>query len=352
MTNANDVYILYISTYTVYIRYCTFQVQGKGIIMIMERKQLKPWHGVVGFVIMMVIFCVIAIPVQGYLGLIGVGITELLLLGMALLAAKLTKQDFKEVFPIHRPKGREVFGTILCWFGIFLLAAVGNLVLSVLFTEQMEGTTENLNAVITDGSIWLSFIIVSLLPAICEEAVHRGFIQHTFRSVKREWITVLAMGLIFGIFHMDPMRFLGTAVLGAGLTWVMLKTKNMIYPCLFHGWNNLFALLANFAVTISSEMASDGQTEAVNEMVTQMLSGEKLYLISLGYYLLMAAVAPLLLVGGTALLKPKGEKMKTKYVVIALILGAALALAGIAILVCNFEVLLELSGISMEELGI
>lgn len=321
--------------------------------MTMERKQLKPWHGVVGFVIMMVIFCVIAIPVQGYLGLIGVGITELLLLGMALLAAKLTKQDFKEVFPIHRPKGREVFGTILCWFGIFLLAAVGNLVLSVLFTEQMEGTTENLNAVITDGSIWLSFIIVSLLPAICEEAVHRGFIQHTFRSVKREWITVLAMGLIFGIFHMDPMRFLGTAVLGAGLTWVMLKTKNMLYPFLFHGINNLLSVVATFLSAASVQVTEEvfGETQAVTEAL-ETLGGKQLYTVSLGYYLLMAAVAPLLLVGGTALFKPKGEKMKTKYVVIALILGAALALAGIAILACNFEVLLELSGISMEELGI
>lgn len=315
----------------------------------MERKQLKPWHGIVGFVIMMIIFIVVAIPVQGYFGLIGVGITELLLLAMALIATKVTKQDFKEVFPIHKPKLKEVFGTIVCWFGIFLLAAVGNLILSVLFTEEMEAVTDGLGTVITDGSVWLSVLIVSLLPAVCEEAVHRGFILHTFRGVKREWVIVLSMGIIFGVFHTDPMRFLGTAVLGAGLTWVMLKTKNMLYPFLFHGINNLLSVVATFLAAASAQVS--GETEAVTETL-EALGGKQLYTVSLGYYLIMAAIAPLLLVGGTALLKPKGEKLPTKYLVIALVLGAVLAIAGIVVLACNFEVLLEIAGISMEELGL
>lgn len=319
----------------------------------MERKQLKPWHGIAGFIIMMIIFIVVAIPVQGYFGLIGVGITELLLLAMAFIAAKVTKQDFKEVFPVHKPKVKEVFGTIVCWFGTFLLAAVGNLILSVLFTEEMEAVTDGLGTVITDGSFWLSVLIVSLLPAVCEEAVHRGFLLHTFRSVKREWVIVLSMGIIFGVFHTDPMRFLGTAVLGAGLTWVMLKTKNMLYPFLFHGINNLLSVVATFLSAVSVQVTEEvsGETQAVTEAL-EALGGKQLYTVSLGYYLIMAAIAPLLLVSGTALFKPKGEKMPTKYLVIALVLGAMLAIAGIVVLACNFEVLLEISGISMEELGL
>jgi len=41
---------------------------------------LKPWQGIVTFVVMMVLFVIIAYPVQSKLGLFGVGITELLLL--------------------------------------------------------------------------------------------------------------------------------------------------------------------------------------------------------------------------------------------------------------------------------
>lgn len=316
----------------------------------MERKQLKPWHGIVGFVIMMVIFVAVAYPIQGSLGLIGVGITELILLAMAIAAALITKQSLKEVFPIHKPKAREVFGTIVCWFGAFLLAAVGNLVLTVLFTDEMETVTEGMNSVITDGSVWMSMFIISLLPAICEEAVHRGFILHTFKGVKKEWVIVLVMGIMFGVFHMDVMRFLGTAVLGAGLTWVMLKTKNMLLPFLFHGINNLLSVVANFALSVTSQMT--GETQVAAEATMEALGGSQMYVLSLGYYLIIAAIAPLLLVGGTALLKPKGEKVSNKYVIIALVLGAVFAIGGIAILACNFETLMELSGVSMEELGL
>lgn len=320
----------------------------------MERKQLKPWQGIVSFIIMMIIFTVVAIPVQGNLGLIGVGITELLLLVMAVVAAKVTKQDLKEVFPIHKPKAREVFGTLLCWGGTFLLTTVGNLILFILFTEHMTAVNSDLTAVIGDGSVWLSVIIVSLMPAICEEAVHRGFILHTFKGVKKEWVIVLSMGIIFGVFHMDPLRALGTGILGAGLTWVMLKTKNMVMPAIFHATNNLLPVLVTFATSAASEAMTSivGENQEAAEVALETISDSQLYTVSLGYYLIMAAVAPLLLVGGTALLKPKGEKMPTKYLVIALVLGAVLVIGGIAVLACNFDVLMEMSGVSMEELGL
>ena len=41
---------------------------------------------------------------------------------------------------------------------------------------------------------------------------------------------VTAMGIIFGIFHLDFVRFIPTAVLGAALTYVMLETDNILLP--------------------------------------------------------------------------------------------------------------------------
>ncbi len=320
----------------------------------MEEKQLKPWHGILTFIVMMVIFLAVAIPVQGKLGLIGVGITELLLLVMAVVAAKLFRQDLKEVFPVRKPKLREVFGTLVFWVGSFQLCMVATLLMTVLFPEEMSATSSGLNEVVTSRSVWLSIFIVSLMPAVCEEAVHRGFILHTFRGVKREWVTVLVMGIIFGVFHTDPMRFLTTAILGACITWVMLKTGNMVLPMLFHAVNNLVPILISVVMSSAAGLLEKvaeqtGQTAGVLEAAE---FDSRMYLVALGYYLFISAIAPILLLGGTTLLKPKGEKLKTTYLIIAVVLGAVLAVSGIAIIAANFTYILEIQGLSLEDLGL
>ena len=196
----------------------------------MEQKRLRPWHGVVAFVVMMILFEQVAPPIQAKLGLIGV--TELILLVMAIVAALLFKQKLKEVFPIKVPKLREVFGVLLFWMGGFLLAMIGTVSLTVLFPDEVLAVSDRLNNVMSSKGMFLGILIVSVMPAICEEAVHRGFILHTFKGVKKPWVIVLSMGVIFGVFHMDPYRFVPTAILGACITWVMLKTENMVLPAI------------------------------------------------------------------------------------------------------------------------
>ena len=47
-------------------------------------------------------------------------------------------------------------------------------------------------------------VVVDNLSNYCEEALHRGFIQYSFQSVRSDWVIILSMGFIFGLFHMDP----------------------------------------------------------------------------------------------------------------------------------------------------
>ena len=47
------------------------------------KKRLKPWHGILAFVVIMVMFIVVARPIQAKLGMFGLAITELILLAMA-----------------------------------------------------------------------------------------------------------------------------------------------------------------------------------------------------------------------------------------------------------------------------
>jgi len=314
----------------------------------MERKELKPWQGIVTFVVMMVLFVIIAYPVQSKLGLFGVGITELLLLVMAIGAALIFRQDLKEVFPIRMPKVREVFGVLVFCAGGFILSIMVSASMAVLFPQGMLEVSEGLTGVVTSEGMWLSILIVSIMPAICEEAVHRGFILHTFKGVKKQWVVVLSMAIIFGVFHLDVYRFVPTAILGACMTWVMLKTENMLMPALYHATNNLIPVLMGFAMKGVMESAAalvDGQSVTT---VTAILESDWVVkLSSIGVYMMFTVLALPLMLAGTALLKKKDEKIKGKHVAMVFVIAGVLFFVGLATVIGTSAYLVISQGIGM-----
>ena len=313
------------------------------------QKPLKPWHGIVAFIVIMAVFIITGIPIQAKLGMYGVAITELMLLAMAIGAALIFKQSLKEVFPIKLPKLREVFGVVVFWIGGFLLAMIGIMIQTILFPQEMAAVTGDLNSMMSSKGMLLGILIASVMPAICEEAVHRGFILHTFKNVKKPWVIVLSMGVIFGVFHLSPYRFVQTAILGACMTWVMLKTENIVCPALFHGVNNLLPVLVSVALqdaltSVSAVTTADGPTAtAVAEVVN---SGWAANVGAIGMYMMLGLVALPLMLAGTALLKKKGEKIKGKHVAVVFILAGAMFFIGLAMLI-GASVYLVTQGIVM-----
>lgn len=301
----------------------------------MERKKLKPWHGVVSFVVIMVLFVIVARPIQAKLGLFGVAITELILLVLAIATALIFKQNLKEVFPIKLPKIREVLGVLIFWMGGFTAAMMATVALAQLFPEQMAVVSSDLNNVMSSEGLLFGILIASVMPAICEEAVHRGFILHTFKGVKKPWMIVLSMGIIFGVFHLDLYRFVPTAILGACITWAMLKTNNMVVAGLYHGVNNLVPVLLSVAmsdaVVSAATTTADSTTATVAAELAQ--SGWLMALSSIGVYLMFGLIAFPLMLAGTALMKKKGEKIKGKHVATVFIIAGACFIIGIVMVV-------------------
>lgn len=313
------------------------------------QKTLKPWHGIVAFVVIMAVFIITGIPIQAKLGMYGVAITELMLLAMAIGAALIFKQSLKEVFPIKLPKLREVFGVVVFWIGGFLLAMIGIMIQTILFPQEMAAVTGDLNSLMSSEGMLLGILIASVMPAICEEAVHRGFILHTFKNVKKPWVIVLSMGVIFGVFHLSPYRFVQTAILGACMTWVMLKTENIVCSALFHGVNNLLPVLVSFALqdalaSVSAATTANGPTvTAAAEVVN---SGWAANVGAIGMYMMLGLIALPLMLAGTALMKKKGEKIKGKHVAVVFILAGVMFFIGLAMLI-GASVSLVAQGIGM-----
>lgn len=276
----------------------------------MKRRPLKPWHGVVFFILIMTAFFLLCVPMQMYWGMAGLAGTELLILVMALVFAKVMGFPLRTLFPVKMPSILPVIGTILIWFSSYLLDMVFILIQYRLFPMKMEELNSGMSNMMTSIPFLLSVFLIAVMPAVCEEAVHRGVIIHTLYPIHRKWLVVVIMGIYFGLFHTDPLRFLPTAVMGAALSYIMLETENMVYPSLFHFVNNFFPILMQYLLlwgTSSNPMMEDAQ-QIGEELLDQ--SGLQVPIATIGIYMIFAAAAPFGLYLGNYLLHH--QKGKTR----------------------------------------
>ncbi len=224
----------------------------------LQKKKLKPVHGILLFVLVMASYYTIIAWMQMKFGMYGLAMTELYLLLLSVGITVLCGADLAEVFPVRKPAWSKVFGTLLLWAGVYALVLPATMVIAWLFPRQMFGTGSALNDMIASVPLLLSVFITAVMPAVCEEAMHRGVILHSLKSLKREWLIVLVMGILFGLFHGSVWRFVPTALLGGALSWLMLKTENMVYPALFHFANNFLPTLLTFGQTENDATAGAG----------------------------------------------------------------------------------------------
>ena len=260
----------------------------------MRERTLKPWHGAAFFLLVMIVFFVICVPLQSYFGLYGVAVTEIILLIMALIFAKVMGHSLRSLFPVYSPEGLPMLGTILMWISVYILTMVVSLIQYRLFPRQMEAVSGGLDDVIYSVPFWVSIIVV------CEEAVHRGVIIHTMYRIRKEWLVVLIMGIYFGLFHANPLRFLPTAILGAAMSYIMLETENMVYSSAFHMVNNLLPMLLQEMLLKNSQVQQAQNQLAANDGTVTMP------LVSIGVYLILGAAAPFGMYLGNYLLHRRG----------------------------------------------
>lgn len=290
-----------------------------------RKRTLKPYHGIILFALVIVFELFGAAPIQARLGMAGVAVTEFIILAMAVIPALLLKVSLKEMFPVKKPQMRQVFGVLLLWFGTFLTGILATLVIGFFFPAGLAQLGTDMGEIFRSVPMWAAYLIAAVMPAVCEESLHRGFILTSMRPIRKDWIIVVVMGVIFGIFHLDPYRFAATAILGMGITYVMLKTQNFLMPALFHLVNNSLSIIVSFASASTSGAAQQADTAAV------LSSG-----MSLGVYLIIGSVIPFLLLGGALLLRGKTDvrpaakrkKSTLKALIVSAVLFVVMIIAG------------------------
>lgn len=90
--------------------------------------------------------------------------------------------------------------------------------------------------------LWQILLFLCVLPGICEEIAFRGVLLYGLRRKLRPVGLALAVGAIFGLFHVDLFRIVPTAYLGVVLTASVLLTGSIFPAMVWHALNNALAL--------------------------------------------------------------------------------------------------------------
>ena len=260
---------------------------------ISEQGRLRPWMGFVLFGALMAFFIFVCAPLQNNLGIPGLVITEFAFLAIAVIYCLIRKVKIREVFPIGKVKVREIFGSLLLVIGAFPLSLLFVAITASVFPWSLKEVGDLTSFVYGSLNYPMAVLIVALMPAVCEEAIHRGAILSNFRSLKRDWVIILIMGLLFGINHLSVLRFLPTMFLGIMLSYVVVKRNNIILSMLMHFTNNFISVSVTYLFSDASSTAT-----AVNVDYSKLI----------GSYLVLAFASPILITLGMMLVNPEGHK--------------------------------------------
>ena len=135
---------------------------------------------------------------------------------------------------------------------------------------------------------WLPYVMMAILPAVCEELAFRGFVLSGLRHLGSKWWAIGLTAVFFGMAHGLIQQSLSAAVLGMVIGYIAVQTGSIVPCMLFHVTYN--ALM--FATPFWPQFA-EGRP-AVCALFHETAPGQILFNWPVVAVCLVAAIVPLL----------------------------------------------------------
>lgn len=154
---------------------------------------------------------------------------------------------------LNAPRLRDWGATLCLALGVvgaagLMMAAQGALLGPFAwYQERMDHWAEALTAPTAAELPWL-LLTIAVTPAVCEELLFRGVMTRGLQP----WVSPLRLcvivGVLFGLFHADPLQVVPAAVIGVIFTWLALASGSL-WPCIVvHLLFNTTTLLLRFLI--------------------------------------------------------------------------------------------------------
>jgi len=190
-------------------------------------------------------FTMIALALLIYAGLplqmnnliTGLLITELgIFLAFPVAFAVYLKLNLRKTFRLHAPSGPAVLSTLLMFIGIALAIGTLSYLQNRLFPvpQEMIDYMDRVMKTLYGHSFAGAFVLIALLPAICEEVSFRGVVLSGMLSRSKPWSAILITAFLFAVFHLSLHRFPGVFLIGLAATYLVWKSGSIFTGMLLH----------------------------------------------------------------------------------------------------------------------
>ena len=208
---------------------------------------LFPRHVLRWFGVMWVIFLLVSLWFGEALGVRGQIVVNLVLifLGGSLLLIRRYRLDPRAAFAL-RPVHPAVWLAVLIGAPAGYLVGIGlaELVNTYIFPVPQSVLEAFGEALLGDEMpLWQLVLFLAVMPGVLEELTFRGVLLHGLRKKLGPVGVCLAVGAIFGIFHVSLFRLVPTAYLGTIFAAVVLLTGSVFPAMLWHFAHNAIGLV-------------------------------------------------------------------------------------------------------------
>ena len=157
----------------------------------------------------------------------------------------------KEIIKHNEYKGIGGKAMMVCFaLGILIyllnvaISAVSNgIIQSFGYKNYAETTPSTLSPT---QLFFFELLLVAILPAICEEFLHRGVLLQGIRSMGYKRAIVIS-GVLFGLIHFSITQTIYATVIGILLGFVAIASKSIIPAIIIHFTNNFISLYLSYA---------------------------------------------------------------------------------------------------------
>lgn len=213
------------------------------------------------------------------------------ILAPAVFFARLQTHDLKSTFRLNKPKPVLL---ILAVLGIVMIQPF--LQGYMYFQEQLINSIPFLNdglkplrdifnsfesstMKIVKAHNWFEFsvvvFVICITPAICEEALFRGFAMSNLRKVYKPFMAIFTTGFLFALYHFQPFNIVPLLILGFYLGFIVYFSNSLYLGILAHFLNNFFASYYMFVYGKTDfetpKLAGDELTDTIIAVILSVL---------------------------------------------------------------------------------
>ena len=94
-----------------------------------------------------------------------------------------------------------------------------------------------------NNNYFLIFFLAVILGPIFEEIIFRGYLFKILKIRLNNFYAIILNSIFFGIIHFELSAIIPALILGISLSFIRLKTNNLVPSIIIHSLHNLFALI-------------------------------------------------------------------------------------------------------------